>query len=202
MDVFFYIKHQDVERVSETGLKLNEWSDRKISIKGIWYPCIHALLNPMDEPEKFHDDNYIPLKIHVDPKHSIVAEGLFYNDFFFNSEMNKLYNKSVMLFEKYTFGIYRRPECLLTGTVSNKYFTQMDKLIDVPILYGSSEEIYLNRQLQAGRDSYENFEEKLLYRFYHNLYEKGLYEMYTTADSDHAVFESSVGEHIISTKKR
>ena len=201
MEVFYYIKKQDREKVFEYGLKLSEWADRKIFMFGIQQICIRTLLNPMDDPDKFNDENYIPIKIHVDPKKAIIAEGVFYNDFLYNRGMNELYNDSIVFFEKYIFGTYRIPECLLTGTVPNNYFTEMDRFIDVPVLYSSSEELYLANQIEFGKETYNNFYDKLLYRYYSHLKEKGFYKLYTTADSDYAIFKSEIGKHTVAVRK-
>ena len=201
MDVFFYIKKQDKQRVLECGLRLSEWADRKIFIFGIQQIALRTLLNPKDDIKKFNDENYVPIRIRIDHQTAIIAEGIFYNDFLYNRGMNKLYNESIVYFGKYVFGSYRQPECLLTGTVSNIYLKEMDKLIDVPVLYDSSEELYLNDQIEYGKEMYSSFYDKLLYRYYSNLHDKGYYKLYTTSDNDYAIFKSEVGKHTISVKK-
>lgn len=201
MDVFFYITKEDKDRVLECGLRLSEWAERKVFLSGVQHRCIRALLNPLDDPKKFNDDAYVPIKIHVNPKAALVAEGVFYDDTLFDHGVNQRYNDSVMPLEKYVFGTYRLPEVLLIGTVGNRYFEVMDKLIDVPVLYDSSESLYLTSQMERGKDLYSNFEERLLYRYYSHLVEKGLYKVQTTIDSEYAIFESVAGNHIVTVKK-
>jgi len=201
MDVFFYIDKPSRERVLECGLKLSEWAERKVFLSGIQHSCIKALLNPRDDMKKFEDDKYVPLKIRVNPKTTIIAEGLFYDDSLFDHGMNKFYNDSVIFLDKYIFGMYRRPECLLTGTVTNKFFKEMDRLIDVPVLYDSSEELYVHSQIEKGKEMYGNFNEKLLYRYYKHLEEKGLYKMHSIMGSEYVIFESEENKHIVSVRK-
>lgn len=201
MDVFFYIKKQDEERVLECGLRLSEWAERKVFLSGIRHLCLRALLNPMDDAKKFADESYIPIKIRVNPKAALVAEGIFYDDSLFDHGMNERYNNSVISLEKYEFGKYRKPECLLAGTVGNRYLKKMDRRIDVPVLYTSSEEIYVQALMDNGREWFRNFEERLLYRYYSHLAGKGLYKLHTTVDSEYAIFENESSKHIVTIKK-
>ena len=201
MDVYFYVGKQDKDRILECGLKLSEWASRKIFILGIRQDCICTLLNPMDDMEKFNDDNYTPIKIKVNPKATIIAEGIFYDEDIYNKDMRKLYNDSVTAFDKYVFGTYRRPECLLTGTVDNKFIDEMDVNIDVPVLYSSSEELYIEKQMELGKEFYSSFEEKLLYRYYKHLSELNLYKTYSSLESDFVIFEREDAKHIVSLKK-
>ena len=201
MDVFFYVKKEESARVLECGLRLSEWAERKVFLGGVQHACICALLNPLDDLEKFHNEDYVPIKIHVNPKATLVAEGVFYDDMLFEHGVNQRYNDSVMPLEKYVFGTYRKPECLLIGTVGNRYFEVMDKLMDVPVLYDSSEALYVSAQMERGKELYSNFEERLLYRYYCALAEKGLYTKQTTVDSVYAIFESTAGNHIVTVKK-
>ena len=55
--------------------------------------------------------------------------------------------------------------------------------------------------MERGKELYSSFEERLLYRYYSKLAEKGLYTMQTTVDSEYAIFESNAGNHIVSVKK-
>ncbi len=201
MDVFFYVNKKDKDRVLECGLKLSEWAERKVFISGIQHLCIRAFLNPRDDMDKFNDENYVPIKIRVNPSAVLVAEGVFYDDSFFDRGKNDLYNSSVMPLEKYVFGMYRKPECLLTGTVGERFFEVMDRFIDVPVLYNSSEELYISSQLEKGKELYTNFEERLLYIYYSRLADKGLYKVYNTVDSEYTIFESENGKHIVSLRK-
>ena len=201
MDVFFYVTKEEKDRVLECGLRLSEWAERKVFLSGVQHNCIRALLNPLDDPKKFHDDNYVPLKIHVNPKATLVAEGVFYDDTLFDHGVNQRYNDSVMPLEKYIFGTYRSPECLLVGTVGSKYFEVMDKLMDVPVLYDSSEALYVAAQMERGKELYSHFEERLLYRYYCTLADKGLYTKHTTIDNEYAIFESTAGNHIVTVRK-
>ena len=202
MDVFFYIKREDKERVLECGLKLSEWANRNVFISGIRHECIKALLNPADDKEKLDDDRYVPLKIRVNPAATIVAEGMLYDECFFEQGVNSLYNDSVILLEKYVFGSYRRPECLLTSTVGSRYFDEMNRGIDVPILYSSSEELYLLKQLEYGKSKYTDFEERLLYRYYKHLSETGVYRMYVMSDNESVIFRNENINHIVSLRKK
>jgi len=201
MDVFFYIDKKDRERVLECGLRLAEWAERKIFLSGIQQPCIRALLNPLDDKDRFEDDNYLPMKIRVNPKATLVAEGIFYDDALFEHGINDLYNNSIIPLEQYVFGTYRKPECLLSGTVGNRFFNVMDKLIDVPVLYASSEELYVEMQIEHGKELYDNFEERLLYRYYSYLASKELYKEYITVDGEYAIFENEGSKHIVTVKK-
>lgn len=172
-DVYIYIPATEVEKALECGLKLSMWYDRTVSVDGEKKRCIPALLNPKDDMEKFMSCEFKCLKIEIDARNSFVSDGYLYEMGRNHPQMLEMYEKSIVPLQDYIFGLYRLPVCLITTTILSEQISIMDKWIDSPVLYNSSEELYIHNMIEINREKNDGFNDALLYYYLCRLAETG-----------------------------
>jgi len=201
LEVFYYVPWEREGEVLEYGLRLRDWASRVIDIDGVRKRYIPLLLNPRDDPEKYKNGNFVPLKIQVVPSEIFVADGAVYREEDIDKPDN-LYRRSLVFMDKYIFGSYRKPECLYPSNIPAELISRMDRHKDVPVLYDSSEELYLQHEFERGRETYENFIDKVLYAYYERLCSLGLCKRHYKTEDDIIVYESLTDGRIITIKRR
>ncbi|HOJ09193.1 MAG TPA: hypothetical protein PK733_01180 [Clostridiales bacterium] len=170
-EVYYYVPAEESENIVECGLKLSVWHSKEIMIEGIIKKCISALLNPKDDINKFNDEAYKCIKLDLPPDYCYVADRYLYEAGVDMPEVMELYLKSIIPLEKYIFGSYRLPECLVTTTVIPGQADLLNKAQDTPVLFNSSEELYLNNLIEFNKEKYYDFDDITMYFFYCKLSE-------------------------------
>lgn len=188
VEVYFYIPVEKLDSAVECGLKLSVWSDREVEIEGSMKRCMSALLNPKDDVAKYRAENLKCIKLELSPDYCYVADRHLYRIGLKFPQVMEMYKKSIMPIEKYIFGNYRLPECLITSTVIEGQITVLDKRLDSPILFNSSEELYTNNIIEAYKEENEDFNDTILYYFYSKLAECGKVDRIEDRDKGMAVF--------------
>jgi hypothetical protein len=188
VEVYFYIPVKHAENAVECGLKLSEWYSKEVEIDGVKKKCISALLNPRDDSEKYMSVNFKCMKLEVMPKYCFIADNFLYKVGLTYPEVMDIYKKSMMPVEKYTFGRYRLPEGLVTNTVIGDYVKILDKRLDSPILFNSSEELYINNIIEGLNEKHSDFNDTMLYFFYCRLAHTGRITRIEDEKSGMAVF--------------
>lgn len=188
VEVYFYMPADQIENAVECGIKLSDWYSREIDLEGLRKKCIAALLNPRDDYVKYMSPAYRCLKLEVQPKYCFVADSLLYEAGRAYPVVMEMYNRSIMPIEKYTFGDYRLPECLITGTVIGEHVSVLGKGLDTPVLYSNSQELYFNNIIEGFREAHDDFNDTLLYHFYRRLCEEGKATGIEDAASGLAIF--------------
>lgn len=210
MEAFFYIPKNRESDVLNLGLRLREWGNRTVNVSGTGKLYIAMLLNPKDDLLKYNDNNYVPLKIDVNPNETFVADGAIYRDDGYNNlnnnsgeedEVVDLYARSMTLLNKYIFGTFRMPECLIPKSILSEEISVLDKRIDVPVLYNSSEEFYLEHEIERCNQTYDNFLDKLLYHYYEHMVSIGMANRYYSNDNDIVIYESLVDGKVVTVRK-
>jgi hypothetical protein len=169
VEVYFYMPANQAENAVECGMKLSEWYSREVEIGGEIKKCISALLNPRDDYEKYMSQEYKCLKLEVQSKYCYVADSLLYEAGLAHPEVMEMYAGSILPIEKYAFGDYRLPECLITGTIIGENINVLGKGLDTPVLYNNSQELYFGNMLEGFREEHEDFDDTLLYHFFKRL---------------------------------
>ncbi len=188
MDVYYYIS-ADKERDSlDCGIKLSEGHDKTIHLNGKDRKCFSAFLNPRDNNLKYLDNSYVCIKMDIANKYCYIAEGYFGKMSGYNAQMEDLYLKSIMPCVDYVFGTYRSPECLVTTTVIGDQISKLNRKKDSPLLYESSEELYINNIMQIYKEQYYEFGNDVLYSFYNTLAMNGKIDKFEDTKQDIAVF--------------
>ena len=170
-EVYYYVPAEDSDYIIECGLKLSRWYEKEILIEGINKKCFSALLNPKDNMEKFSDEHLKCIKLDIPSEYCYVADKYLYEAGLYIPEIMESYYKSIIPIEKYLFGLYRLPECLVTTTVIPEQVGILNKAQDIPVLFNSSEELYINNLTEINKEIYEDFDDMILYYFYSKLAE-------------------------------
>lgn len=196
VEVYFYIPADHVVNAVECGVKLSDWHSKEIELEGGVRKCISALLNPRDDMEKYMSSQYKCLKMEVMSKYCYIADSLLYQTGLANREAMDMYLHTIVPVEKYSFGHFRLPECLVVSTVIGEHISILDKRLDSPILYNNSEELYVGNIIEEFKEKYNNFNDALLYSFFLKLAESGIYRMISDEGNSTAVFISNIDEKL------
>lgn len=188
VEVYYYIPVDKVENAVTCGIKLSEWYDREVNIGGSAKRCITTLLNPRDDYEKYTSPDHKCLKLEIMPKYCFAADKFLYNAGVTFPGMMEIYNRSIIPVENYNFGRYRLPECLVTSTIISDFVSILDKRLDSPILFNSSEELYMNNIIEGYKEAHNDFIDAMLYSFYSKLAEAGKVKLMEDTFSGVAIF--------------
>ncbi|NLD47396.1 MAG: hypothetical protein GX660_09385 [Clostridiaceae bacterium] len=188
VEVYFYLPAQEVENAVECGLKLSKWYDKEVHIGLENKKCMSALLNPKDDMKKYKDESLQCVKLELYPRYCYVADRYLYEMGLTHPEIMDLYKDSVMPIEQYTFGLYRLPECLVTSTIIGEQVSLLDRGLGSPVLFDKSEELYINNIIEDYKETYEDFNDVLLYYFYCNLEKLGKLTRIEDDDKEFVVF--------------
>lgn len=188
VDIYFYIPKNKLEYIVDCGLKLSDWFDREIPLNGEMRKCISMLLNPRDDIEKYKSEDYECLKIEVEPQYCYIADRFLYEASEISRNARELYIKTIIPVESYIFGMYRLPECLVLSTLISNQIGVVDKRLDSPVLFESSEKLYTSNMLEIYREENENFNDALLYYFFNKLAEIKKVDKIEDKDKKIAVF--------------
>lgn len=187
-EVYFYIPEGRAGDAVDCGIKLSEWYSREVYIDGSLRKCIAALLNPRDEYEKFRSGEYKCLKLEIPPKYCYVADRSLYEAGCGNSGAMELYRESIIPAMSYKFGDYRFPEVLVTTTVLSEQISVTGKMLDTPVLYTSSQELYLNNLTERLKEEHSDLDDTFLYLYFKWLCSQGKADMICDGDASPAVF--------------
>jgi hypothetical protein len=168
-EVYYYAKSEDISDIIDCGLKLSAFYDKEVEIEGEKKLCFAALINPKDDSALYKSDTHTCLKLQVKSNYCFVADRFLYETCLNSGTGLELYYKSVIPVEKYTFGTYRSPECLVTTTVLAGDASVLGKRMDSPILYENSELLYINNIIEEFRERLEGFDDSMLYYFFDKL---------------------------------
>ncbi|PYG89164.1 hypothetical protein LY28_00987 [Ruminiclostridium sufflavum DSM 19573] len=191
-EVYYYVKLEEVSDITDCGLKLSEFYDKEVIIENEKKQCFSALLNPKDDMELYGSASFCCLKLQVKSEKCFVADRFIFETVQDNNI--ELYYKTIIPIEKYMFGTYRLPECLITTTILPDEAYILDKRIDSPIIYSNSEELYINNILQDLRDNYAEMDNVLLYLFLDNLTVMGRLEKVENINAGMTIFKNESGK--------
>ena len=188
IEVYYYLPSGEVDNAIECGLKLSRWFDKEVVINGDLKKCMSCLLNPKDDIIKYRSENLTCIKFELPPNYCFVADKCLYEAGQAFPEVMDLYMKSIKPLGEYMFGSYRLPECLVTATVIPGQISYLNKTLDIPVLFGNSEELYINNMIETYKEKYDDFSDTILYHFYVKLAESGVVEKYEECNSGITVF--------------
>ncbi|ACL74521.1 hypothetical protein [Ruminiclostridium cellulolyticum] len=193
-EVYYYASSDKVSDIIDCGLKLSASYDKEVLIDGNVQQCFVGLINPRDDINSYNSQSLTCIKINVRSDKCYVADSFVYDTIKDKPENLELYNKSVIPLEKYIFGTYRKPECLITSTILAGEASRLDRCMDLPVIYENSEALYINNILNNFKEQYNNFDDHLLYSLFSRLAEMGKVDTIKSSDGGKAIFISSSGE--------
>lgn len=188
VEVYFYMPADRADYAVECGIKLSEWYSRETVIDCSSKKCIAALLNPRDEYEKYISSDYRCLKLEVESKYCFVADRSLYEAGQSYPQAMELYKASIVPIGKYTFGDYRFPEVLVTSTILGDNISMSGKMLDTPVLYENSQELYFNNLMEYLRNEHGDLNDTLLYLYFKWLCDTGKAECIGGGEGTSAVF--------------
>ncbi len=191
-EVYYYVKSENVPNIVDCGLKLSTFYNKEVIIDGEKKLCFSGLINPRDDFELYNSDSHKCLKVQVKSEKCFVADRFIYEASEGGQDI-ELYYKTIIPIEKYMFGTYRLPECLITTTILAGESTVLDKRIDSPVLYSNSEELYINNILQELREKYAEIDDPLLYYLLDILADLGKLDKIENSNTGTSVFKNKLG---------
>ncbi len=194
--VYFYIPAQKLEDVIDCGLKLSEWKDRTQATP--WSrdarPCIRTFLHPMDDI-RHRDPSFKCIKLDVPTDYCVVADNDLYQLSLEHPELEKKYIDTMVQLDRYFFGSFRSPECLVFTTVLSEQISPLEKGLGEPILYQNSETLYVNNLLEQYKSRFDDINQVLLYSFLTLQKQNGCVEGLQSDEKGLAVFFDTKMSH-------
>lgn len=198
IEVYYYLPSKTVDNAIECGLKLSTWFDKEVAINGELKKCMSCLLNPKDDIIKYKTSDLVCVKFEVPSNYCHVADKYLYEAGQTFPEVMDLYIKSIKPLGDYVFGSYRLPECLITATIIPGQIGYLNKMLDIPVLFGNSEELYINNIIETYRDKYDDFNDTILYCFYMKLAENNIVEKFVEQNKGISAFvDKKSGKSIV-----
>lgn len=195
VEVYYYVKSGNVANILECGMKLSAFHNREAVIDGEKSLCFSGLLNPKDDMKLYRSADFTCLKMRVKNEKCFVADRFLYEAALGRELDMALYYQSIVPVEKYIFGTYRLPECLVTTTILAGEAAVLDKRMDSPVIYTNSEELYINNILQELREEHAEFDDCLLYSLFDRLAGLGLFEKVENDETGIAVYRTPSGKN-------
>lgn len=191
--VYCFIPAEEAEEVIECGLKLNSRLTKTITICGAQVPCFEAYLHPKDGAGTGSDD--VLVKITLPEGRAYIADNSLLG------ELGGLYNKSIILADRYKLGKYRKPCCLISCTILPEMIERYNPDLDEPLLYQSSEQLYRDSLFYKTDDLAQSFKDVALNAYYNLKAASGEYAVQFN-DEYAAYTDSATGEVIAIVKTK
>lgn len=198
-ELYFFVLKERIEDVIDCGLKLSEWYDRELDIPEISKnkKVLKAFLNPRDNKDVLNDSQYQCIRLEVELDYCRIADSFLYNMGLINSMFMEYYYNTIIPLKDYCFGTYRDPEVLITASVLPENIKLTGKVMDIPLIYENSEEIYLANRIEWHEEEYKDSGNHLLYTFYKYLESVGKVNCYEDQKQRNCIFYNNDGKEYI-----
>lgn len=196
-EVYYYLPGDQIGNVVECGLKLSQWFGRELILQGESRRYITALLNPRDDMEKYRSHTYACIKINISPKNCLIGDRHLFEVGICNPQAMELYTGSIIPLDRYVFGAYRHPECLIGTTILPDQIVPLGKNLDSPILFDNSQELYMANVLEVYKEEQKELFDAMLYSLYSRLADEGKADRMEDTDGTRAVFFDHKREKIV-----
>lgn len=189
-ELYFFVSRDKVQDIVDCGLKLSEWYDREITLPGMngSRKVLKAYLNPRDDRAKYKDAGFQCLRLNVDLDYCRVADWALYKIGRDEPFLMQKYYESIIPLRDYRFGTFREPEVLVMTSILPEYIEITGVAMDIPLLYESSEALYLTNLMEKQEELYKDSGNHLLYAFYTYLEARGQVVRYEDKEKNYAVF--------------
>ncbi|MBE5821959.1 MAG: hypothetical protein E7311_05165 [Clostridiales bacterium] len=154
LDIFYYVKTNELDDILNYGIKLSESYTRKLHLNGTEKLFLTGLLNPKDEIEKFNSDDYTCLKLNLNIATLKVADSALYG--------SKYYENTIIPYAEYELGKYMQPEVLISMSILPEIIEEINYYIDSPLLYDNSKELYVNNLIEKISNQLDNSQDVML----------------------------------------
>lgn len=177
--VYFFIPRDKLNNAVECGIKLSEYYRRELELapgEGS-RRALKAYLNPRDDESRMKDPSFACLRLNVDPAYCRVGDGALYGMGRSNPLFQARYLSRLIPLSDYRFGTFRQPECLVFTSILPESIETMGKVMDIPVLYESSEALYLSNVIEKQSENGDGGN-LLLYAFCYYMEKQGVMTKY------------------------
>ena len=137
--IYYYTKKDNLPIYLKYGIRLSKNFDKEINLNGYKKSFLTGLLNPKDDAFKYSSDDYTCIKLDVLSNHCKIVDLSSIHD---SSEITKF-----IMLDDYNLGTFKNPVVLIdTSIISNK-ISLYNKIMDIPLLYNNSEELFYEVQI-------------------------------------------------------
>lgn len=188
--LYFYVPTCKIQDITECGLKLSEWFDREVELTGQagHKRAIRALINPWDDAIKARDEQFRAVRLEIDPDQCLIGDADLYQMGLKNPQIMHKYHETLIPLSRYCFGVFRNPECLIFTSILPDRIEVTGKVKDIPVLFESSESLYLGNIMENIEVKHQDSGNTLLYAYMAYLESKGLVEKLEDLDLGIALF--------------
>jgi hypothetical protein len=190
--VYFQVRTEQVSDAVQCGLKLSEHADRELVLPGQTQPrrVMTAWLHPADLPDRGTAHGHTCLRLEVDPARCFVGDGDLYRMGQRHPELAAQHQASMVALQQYRFGTFRAPECAIPFSVLDTQIAVLGRSLDVPVLYESSEALYLQRLMNAYEEARQDGGNALFFAWCRLLESKGLMTRFPDDSGNREVYLS------------
>jgi hypothetical protein len=178
VNLYFYVPNYDVSKVLFSGLSLAKWGSRTGYVMGgaSLKRCIVALLNPKDDMLMYKSPEHACVKLAVPSMYCGVADNYLFEVGKSDAGIMEMYWKNIIPVEEYKFGVFIKPEAIITATVIPGRVALADKKADAIDLTGGNRDLYLSNFMDSLLETNEDAKNELLYYYYKNKAASGKYD--------------------------
>ena len=172
--VYYYTKKSVYNEILKNGIDLHEYYNTKIVKNDDYTFALTCYLNPKDSI-LYNDNDYTIFKILVSDSLEIIIA----ND----SLDTPLLEESFVDISNYNKGTYEYPVALICSSIPSKYISSYSRILDFPIDYNTSDELYYSFTLDNILEDYKMNNKTTLWAIREFMHDEGLFEMYEYTDS-------------------
>jgi hypothetical protein len=190
--VYFQIRADRAKDAVQCGLKLSEHADREVVFPGETQPrpVMTAWLHPDDLPDRGITNGHVCLRLDVDPARCLVADADLYRMGKTHPVLMERFLSSLVPLGTYRFGTFRSPECLIPSSILDSQIVVLGRSLDVPVLYESSETLYLQTRMASYEEARRDNGNALFFAWCRMLSSKGLMERFVDDSGNREIFLS------------
>lgn len=145
--IYYYVNNSKLTETLRYGIKLSLNFSHTIPIKGVDKKCMVGLLNPKDDIHKFESDEYSCLKLNLYSEQCYVI----------NEVALVIPPKEYELIplKEYTYGYFESPRVLFSTSILPEEISLLNKVIDEPLLFDNSKDLYYQIKISKMLDELE-----------------------------------------------
>ncbi len=154
MTVYCWLQPDGAEKAVREGLEPEGEGLKGESFRETGGKYIAALLHPGDEEKRA---GRVCVKLRIEPEKAYVAE---------TGRIREKIGETLVKASGYRLGEYRKPVCLIAGRVPADNISIYDSSFDEPLLYESSEKLYVDRLFALADEADPGFRETALKAYF------------------------------------
>jgi len=200
--LYRYVPADSIRDIVDCGIKLSQWYDREMDFGDLQgrRKVMLALINPWDDPDKAGDSSYRCIRLDLDPSECKVGDADLYRMGLLEPSLMERYMKTLVPLSDYRFGVFRNPECLVFTSILPEQIEITGKAQDTPVLFESSESLYLGNLLEEIKHQHRDSGNTLAYAYCRYLESKGGMRCIENRDLGIAVFLDTGSDRYIVAK--